>query len=89
MAVSREGNKSPEHWTGKQNLVISQHGTAKELEMPSTLIDPDKTTPGAYKAPRLTIYGDAKALTASGSGATAENDIGGGNCQASLTKKPC
>ena len=57
--------------------------------MPSSLIDPAKTRPGAYKAPRLTIYGDAKALTASGSGTDQENTIGGGSCQSSLTKKPC
>ena len=88
MALSRKGNKCPEQWTGHQNLAISRHGMAKELEMPSSLINPDKARPGAYKAPRLTIYGDARALTASGTGATAENGTQP-SCVGNLGKKPC
>lgn len=57
--------------------------------MPSSSIVTGTSKAAGYAAPRLKIYGDAKALTASGTGADSENTIGGGNCQASLTKKPC
>lgn len=57
--------------------------------MPSSLTDQDKAKLGVYTAPRLTIYGEAKTLTAAGTGATAENAGGGGGCSGQTDRRPC
>lgn len=56
--------------------------------MPSSSILSGPRKPTAYVAPRLKIYGDAKALTASGTGADTENGTTG-SCSPNANKKPC
>ena len=54
--------------------------------MPSSFTNPTPTK--AYAAPKLTIYGHASRLTASGTGTVTENTQGGG-CQANQNRRPC
>ena len=56
--------------------------------MPSSSIDSGAAKAATYVAPRLKIYGDAKALTASGTGANAENGTQP-SCVGNPGKKPC
>ena len=59
--------------------------------MPSSKSVPIITDTGTYSAPTLTIYGDVRSLTASGSGAVAEGASPGnpGVCTPQATRKPC
>jgi len=56
--------------------------------MPNSMFHLTKTELGSYSPPRLTIYGDVKALTASGTSGISEN----GNpptCATNAARRPC
>lgn len=55
--------------------------------MPSTLINHAASQFGAYSPPKLKIYGDVKALTASGISGVQENGVT--NCVADASRRPC
>jgi len=58
--------------------------------MPSAFIVSGKDFDKAYSPPKLTIYGSAKTLTASGTGAQQESVQGGGpSCSSNTSRRPC
>lgn len=86
MGVSIPKFRELQPWTRYSNVVIRGLGTAKELEMPSSLIPLNKT---GYVAPKLTVYGEAKTLTASGTGSNQENGTSPNCNPPNSTKRPC
>lgn len=56
--------------------------------MPSSLINSAKAKQNTYVAPRLTVYGDAKTLTAAGTGTVQETGAQP-NCQTNGNRFPC
>lgn len=67
---------------------MTRLGTIKEHAMPSSLNKFETALGGRYAAPTLATYGDAKKLTASGTGTVQENTQTGG-CQSNTTRRPC
>ena len=57
--------------------------------MSSMIIENGEPNRAAYSAPKLTVYGNVAMLTASGSGATAENGSPGACAPPNGTKRPC
>ena len=56
--------------------------------MPSLPLDSEKVRKDAYRAPRLTVYGDVLTLTAAGTGTVTETGTSP-SCQTNVNRRVC